>query len=63
MSGDNMLASPAVALKHALFYSPYFHPEIENNYSVRVALDPAACGDRRIMPQNYEEIPQTIAIR
>lgn len=48
--GENVQGEPIAALKYAFLYSSYFHPEIDYNYSIQAALDPAVCGDRTIIP-------------
>ena len=37
--------------ENGFLYSSYFHPELNYDYSVQAALDPASCGDRTIIPQ------------
>ena len=36
--------------ENAFLYSSYFHPELDYDYSVQAALDPASCGERIIIP-------------
>ena len=50
--GEDIHAKPIVALKYAFLYSSYFHPELDYDYSVQAALDPAACGNRKMIPNN-----------
>ena len=53
--GENVQGQPIAALKYAFLYSSYFHPELNYDYSIQAALDPASCGDRTIIPA-----PQTL---
>jgi hypothetical protein len=48
--GEDVQAAPTAALKYAFLYSSYFHPELDYNYSIQAALNPEACGDRKIIP-------------
>ena len=48
--GENTQTAPIAALKYAFLYSSYFHPELDYDYSIQVALDPKVCGDRTVIP-------------
>ncbi|MGF1590848.1 MAG: hypothetical protein ACFCU7_16700 [Pleurocapsa sp.] len=53
--GEDIQTAPTAALKYVFLYSSYFHPEIDYDYSVQAALDPTACGDRRIIPRHLAQ--------
>lgn len=53
--GENIQAAPTAALKYVFLYSSYFHPELDYDYSVQAALNPEACGDRKIIPRNLKQ--------
>ncbi|BAZ45961.1 hypothetical protein NIES4102_29890 [Chondrocystis sp. NIES-4102] len=48
--GEDTQTAPFAALKYAFLYSSYFHPELNYDYSIQAALNPEACGDRKIIP-------------
>ena len=52
--GEDVQGAPIAALKYAFLYSSYFHPEIDHDYSIQAALDPSACGDRTIIPSDFD---------
>ncbi|MEL7075549.1 MAG: hypothetical protein AAGM46_06450 [Cyanobacteria bacterium J06582_2] len=51
--GEDAPTARVVALKYAFIYSSYFHPEIGSNYSIQAALHRESCGDRRIIPDDF----------
>ena len=51
--GEDIQTAPVAALKYVFLYSSYFHPGLDYNYSVRAAFNPEACGDRKIIPNNF----------
>lgn len=53
--GEDIQVAPTAALKYVFLYSSYFHPELDYDYSVRAALNPEACGDRKIIPSNLKQ--------
>lgn len=50
--GEDTHTAPIAALKYAFLYSSYFHPELDFDYSIQAALNPEACGDRAMIPNN-----------
>ena len=48
-------AVPFASIPNAFYYSSYFHPEIEYEYSIKAAVDSKDCGDLTIIPSNAEE--------
>jgi len=46
---------PFAAIQNAFFYSSYFHPEIEYDYSIKAAIDPRDCNDLPVIPPNAQE--------
>jgi hypothetical protein len=42
---------PFAAIQHTFLYSAYFHPELNYSYSIKAAVNPNNCGDRKIVPQ------------
>ena len=48
----NPSTSPFAAIQHAFYYSSYFHPEIESDYSIKAAKDLQSCGNLRVVPHN-----------
>lgn len=42
---------PFAAIQHTFLYSRYFHPELNYSYSIKAAVTPKHCGDRKIIPQ------------
>ena len=52
--GEDVQEAPIAALKYVFLYSSYFHPELDYDYSVRAALNPEACGDRKIIPNSFD---------
>jgi hypothetical protein len=48
--GEDTQVAPTAALKYVFLYSSYFHPELDYDYSIQAALNPAVCGDRKIIP-------------
>lgn len=49
---------PVAEIHNAFYYSSYFHPEIEDPYSIKAAVDPQNCGDLKIIPPNAVNIEQ-----
>ena len=47
---------PFAAIQSAFYYSSYFHPELKNDYSIQVAVEPDNCGELSIIPANVEFI-------
>ena len=45
-------AVPFATINTAFFYSSYFHPEIEYDYSIKAAINPEDCGDLPMIPPN-----------
>lgn len=45
-------AVPFAQINNAFFYSSYFHPEINYDYSVKAAIDPKDCGKLTMIPAN-----------
>lgn len=52
--GENIHVASVVALKYAFVYSSYFHPEINYDYSIQAALYRESCGDRTIIPSDFD---------
>ena len=52
--GEDIQTAPVAALKYVFLYSSYFHPELDYDYSVKAALNPEACGGRKIIPNNFD---------
>lgn len=48
-------AVPFASIPNAFYYSSYFHPEIEYDYSIKASVDPRACGNLPIIPPNAED--------
>ena len=48
-------AVPFASIPNAFYYSSYFHPEIEYDYSIKAAVDPRDCGDLTVIPPNVEK--------
>lgn len=48
-------AVPFASIPNAFYYSSYFHPEIDYDYSIKAAVDPRDCGDLTMIPPNAEE--------
>ena len=48
---------PFASIHHALYYSSYFHPEIEYDYSIQAAINPQDCQDLglKMIPANAAE--------
>ncbi|MEL6501902.1 MAG: hypothetical protein AAFQ23_10945, partial [Cyanobacteria bacterium J06623_1] len=55
--GEDVQAATVAALKYAYVYSPYFHPEIDYDYSIQTAFDSNSCGDLRIIPEGLPPRP------
>ena len=55
----NPSAVPFASIANAFFYSSYFHPEIEHDYSIKAAVDPKSCGDLKMIPPNAQEFIET----
>ena len=53
--GEDVQTVPIAALKYVYLYSSYFHPELGYDYSIRAALKPEACGDRKMIPSNLKQ--------
>ncbi|MEM8675311.1 MAG: hypothetical protein AAGF83_15765 [Cyanobacteria bacterium P01_G01_bin.67] len=48
----NCITKKSAAIQHIFYYSSYFHPEINYDYSIKAAADIEACGtDRIIVPK------------
>ncbi|MEN9871984.1 MAG: hypothetical protein RLZZ171_2976 [Cyanobacteriota bacterium] len=45
---------PFASIANAIFYSSYFHPEINYDYSIKAAIDPKDCGNLTIIPQGFK---------
>jgi hypothetical protein len=54
--GEDIKTAPIVALKYAFVYSSYFHPELGYDYSIQAALNPEACGDRKLIPLYFNQL-------
>lgn len=52
--GENVQNQSVVALKYAFVYSSYFHPEIDYDYSIQTTLHPESCGDRTMIPDDFD---------
>lgn len=48
-------AVPFASIPNAFYYSSYFNPKIEYEYSIKAAVDPRDCGDLTVIPPNAEE--------
>lgn len=48
-------AVPFAQIQNAFYYSSYFHPEIEHDYSIKATVDPRDCGDLKVIPANAAE--------
>ena len=46
---------PFAQIQNAFFYSSYFHPELDYPYSIKVAVDPENCGDRKVVPTSLDK--------
>ena len=46
---------PFAQIHNAFYYSSYFHPEIEYDYSIKATVDPRDCGDLKVIPPNAAE--------
>ena len=49
---------PFAQIHNAFYYSSYFHPEIEHDYSIKVAVDPRDCGKLEMIPPNAQDFIQ-----
>ncbi len=49
--GEDARTAPIAALKYAFLYSSHFHPELNYNYSIKAAFDPASCGNLHQIPE------------
>ncbi|MDJ0596051.1 MAG: hypothetical protein QNJ72_39735 [Pleurocapsa sp. MO_226.B13] len=47
---------PFAQIQNAFYYSSYFHPEIEHQYGIKVAVTPENCGDLKVIPPNAEDL-------
>ena len=45
---------PFAQINNAFYYSAYFHPEIEYEYSIKAAVDKRQCGNLKVIPPNAE---------
>ena len=52
---SNPKAVPFATIQSAFFYSSYFHPEVESDYSVKAAIAPEGCDDLPVVPPNAGE--------
>ena len=48
----NLKSVPYAAINNAFYYSSYFHPEVEYDYSIKAAINPEDCGDLTMIPPN-----------
>ena len=46
---------PFAQINNAFYYSSYFHPEIEYDYSIKAAIDKSQCGDLKVIPPNAQK--------
>lgn len=46
---------PFAQINNAFYYSSYFHPEIEYDYSIKAAVDTSQCGNLRVIPPNAQK--------
>lgn len=46
---------PYASIANAIFYSSYFHPEINYDYSIKAAIAPPDCGNLTVIPHNVEQ--------
>ncbi len=53
--GEEVQTAPIASLKYAFVYSSYFHPEIDYDYSIQTAFNPEACGDRAMIPSEFNQ--------
>lgn len=54
----NPKAVPFASIPNAFYYSSYFHPEIQYDYSIKAAVDPKDCGNLIVIPPNVEQFIQ-----
>ncbi|HEY9767521.1 MAG TPA: hypothetical protein V6C71_03320 [Coleofasciculaceae cyanobacterium] len=52
---SNPNSVPFAQIHNAFYYSSYFHPEIEYDYSIKATVDPRDCGDLTVIPPNAAE--------
>ncbi|MGF1590847.1 MAG: hypothetical protein ACFCU7_16695 [Pleurocapsa sp.] len=52
---SNPNSVPFAQINNAFYYSSYFHPEIEYDYSIKATVDPRDCGDLTVIPPNAAE--------
>ena len=45
---------PFAPIQNAFLYSDYFHPELNYSYSIKAAINPENCGNRKIIPPNLK---------
>lgn len=48
----DLKAVPFASIANAIFYSSYFHPEINYDYSITVAIDSKDCGNLNVIPHS-----------
>jgi hypothetical protein len=48
----DLKAVPFASIANAIFYSSYFHPEINYDYSIKAAIEPKDCGNLTVIPHN-----------
>lgn len=49
---SNPRESPYPTVNHAFYYSSYFHPEIANQYGIKIVKDSSDCENTNIIPRN-----------
>ncbi|MGL4883147.1 MAG: hypothetical protein ACRC8K_19120, partial [Waterburya sp.] len=47
----DLKAVPFASIANAIFYSSYFHPEINYDYSIKAAIKPKDCGNLTVIPR------------
>ena len=52
--GEDTQVASIAALKYGFVYSSYFHPEIDYDYSIQATLHRESCGDRTIIPSDFD---------
>ncbi|BAZ43270.1 hypothetical protein NIES4102_02700 [Chondrocystis sp. NIES-4102] len=54
---SNPNAVAVAQIQNTFYYSSYFHPEINYEYSIKAAVDPRDCGNLKIIPTNLKKLP------
>lgn len=49
---SNPAKVPFATIQSAFYYSSYFHPEINYDYSIQAAIEPKDCGNLKVIPPN-----------